>query len=129
MGAVASRCNEAVFRLIELAYQVDDDTGSLANVDGSTGVFERFPVPWGRSYQRWGLVRTEQAVLALHVKRLHESPTVAPLWTYDELGRRWGVNLFDYTAYNQAIAYWKRASLTAKDYQMIAQTVRNERAK
>lgn len=129
MGAAAERCNEAINRLIQLAYQVDEDTGDLCNVDAVTGVFERFPMPWGRSYRDWGLYRTEAAVLALHVKRLQSSATVAPLWTYDDLTRRWGVNFFDYPSAAAALAYWKRAELTAKDYQVIAQTVRNQRAK
>lgn len=128
MGAAAARCNEAVHRLIVLAYEVDDQTGDLANVDAVTGVFERFPVPWsGRNYQRWGLQRTEQAVLALHVRKLHESATVAPLWTYDELTRRWGVNVWDYPSAAAAAAYWKRCELSAKDYQMIVQAVRSRR--
>lgn len=128
MAAAAGRCNESVNRLIVLAFEVDAHTGTYANVDGATGVFERFPVPWGRGYRRWGLMRTESDVLRLHVNALMDL-AVAPLWTYDDVSRRWGVNLFDYATQSAALAYWKRCELTARDYQTIAQTVRNRRAK
>jgi hypothetical protein len=129
MAAAAGRCNEAVNRLIVLAYEVDEHTGSLANVDAATGVFERFPMPWsGRYYRRWGLMRTEADVLAIHVKALHDL-TIPPLWTYDAATRRWGVNLWDYETQPAALAYWRRCELSAKDFQMIAQSVRNRRAK
>lgn len=129
LGAAAERCNEAVNRLIVLAYEVDEQTGSHANVDGITGVFERFPMPWGRYYRDWGLMRTEAAVLALHVKMLQFSATVAPLWTYDDVSRRWAVNFFDYDTQAAALAYWRRCEMTAKDYQMLLQTVREKRGK
>lgn len=128
MAAAAGRCNESIHRLIVLAYEVDEHTRTLANVDATTGVFERFPMPWGRGYRRWGLMRTEADVLALHVKALADL-VVAPLWTYDDVSRRWGVNLFDYVTQSAALAYWKRCELSARDYQTIAQTVRNRRAK
>ena len=129
LGAAAERCNEAVNRLIVLAYQRDAQTGTLANVDGVTGVFERFPMPWGRYYGRWGLMRTEADCLALHVNLLQDDASVAPLWTYDDLTRRWGVNLFDYPTSAAALAYWKRCELTANDYQSLLQTVRSRRGK
>ena len=120
MRASAELCNEAVTKLIELAYE-RDETG-LCNVD-STGVFVRFPVPWGRSYMRYGLRSTEAAVLRLHVNRLLSTASPPPLWTYDDVTRRWGVNLWDYPKLSQALAYWQRAEISARDYKMMLQQV------
>lgn len=120
MKAAAELVNEAVTKLIELAYE-RDDTG-LCNVD-STGVFVRFPVPWGRSYMRYGLRSTEAAVLRLHVNRLMSTATPPPLWTYDDITRRWGVNLWDYPKLSQALAYWQCAEISARDYKMMLQQV------
>lgn len=124
MRASAELCNEAVTKLIELAYE-RDETG-LCNVD-STGVFVRFPVPWGRSYMRYGLRSTEAAVLRLHVNRLMSTVSPPPLWTYDPLSRRWGVNLFDYPNLSQAAVYWKRAEISARDYKQMHQQVQTWR--
>ncbi len=130
MKAAAIRCNAAVVRLIELAYTVDADTGSLANVDDD-GVFDQFPVPWStHNYGWYGLQRTEADVLARHVHALKgEGAEFVPLWTYDELSRQWAVNLFDYPTSTAAIAYWDRCQLTAAGYKTMLQEVRNRRSK
>lgn len=120
MRASAELANEAVTKLIELAYE-RDETG-LCNVD-ATGVFVRFPVPWGRSYMRYGLRSTEAAVLRLHINRLLSTASPPPLWTYDDVTRRWGVNLWDYPNLSQGLAYWKRAEISARDYKMMLQQV------
>ena len=127
MAASAELVNTAVSRLIELAYEQDEI--GLCNVDAVTGVFAHgFSMPWStRRYMRYGLQRTEADVLAIHVRRLHEID-IPPLFTYDATTRRWGVNLFDYAEFGQAVAYWQRCQLSARDYQMILQTVRNRRA-
>lgn len=124
MAAAAELVNEAVTKLIELAYQVDDC--GLCNVDPDTGAFERFPIPWGRSYMRYGLRATEAAILRLHVNLLLSTGT-PPLWTYDSITRRWGVNLFDYPTRDAALAYWKRAEVSGRDYKMMLQTVQSWR--
>ena len=126
MKAAADRCNAAMMRLIELAYQTDDC--GLCNVDPHTGVFgPKMSMPWSsRNYQRWALMRTEADVLAIHVKGLHDL-AVPPLLTYDAPSKRWGVNLWDYPDVASAQRYAKNVELTAKDYQTISAMVRNRR--
>lgn len=124
MAAAAELVNQAVTKLIELAYE-RDETG-LCNVDAA-GVFVRFPVPWGRSYMRYGLRSTEAAVLRLHINKLMSTANPPPLWTYDEVTRRWGVNLWDYPKLSQALAYWKRVEISARDYKQMLQVVQTWR--
>lgn len=125
MKASAELCNTAINRLIELAYQHDDC--GLCNVDAHTGVFNRkIAMPWStRNYSRYALQRTEADVLAIHVNRLHAA--TVPLFTYDAGSKRWAVNLFDYPTQAAAVAYWKSAQLTGKDYQVLMHEVRSRR--
>lgn len=125
--AAADRCNLAALKLIELCYE-EDETGRC-NVDAAGVLNQRIAVPWSKhNYQRYALQRTEADVLKLHVNRLQES-TVNPLWIYYGEIRRWGVNLIDYPDLAAAVGYWRRAGLRAKHYQLLAQTVRNGRAR
>lgn len=125
MKAAADRCNAAINRLIELAYQTDDC--GLCNVDAQTGVFNRrFSMPWStRNYGRYGLLRTEADVLAIHINRLHD--VGVPLFTFDDGTRRWALNFFDYPSMADAQRYAKSVELSARDYQVISQKVRNKR--
>ena len=123
MAAAAEWCNEAVAALIHHAYEQDDC--GYCNID-HTGVFERFAMPWGRFYARWGLRSTERLVLKLHVKRLMQLD-LAPLWTYDDHTRRWACNIFDYPSRNDALIYWKQVGeLSANDYKLLFQKVQNQ---
>lgn len=124
MAAAAELVNHAVSRLIELAYEIDD-TGIHANIDADGRLL--IAVPWGRHYQRYGLRANESAVLALHVKRLYESPPVAPLFVYDDSMRSWFINVFDYGTYAAGIAYWRRAQLGSGDYLALLREVQSRR--
>ena len=125
MKAAADRCNAAFGRLVELSYQTDDC--GLCNVDQHTGVFNRrISMPWStRNYGRYALMRTEADVLAIHAKRLQD--VGIPLFLYDSVTKRWGVNLWDYPTVGDAHKYAKSVELSAKDYQTISETVRNRR--
>lgn len=127
MMGTAELCNEVIFKLIELAYETDDI--GLCNVDPYTGVFERFPMPWGKQYRLYGLQRTEAAVLALHVARLQDDARLPPLWTYEPISRRWAVNIIDYPDRDVALAYWARVQLDANSYHLLSQEVRDRRSK
>ena len=123
MSASAELCNTAVTTLIGLTYEQDDC--GFCNIDEHTGVFERFALPWGRFYQRYGLRATERLVLSVHVKRLM-GVDVAPLWTYDATTRRWACNIFDYPTRNDALIYWRNVGeLTGNDYKLMLQTMQN----
>jgi hypothetical protein len=125
MAAAAEWCNESVHTLINLAYETDS-TG-YCNIDPVTGVFERFAMPWGRYYRRYGLRATERQVLALHVNQLQTLRRPAPLWTYDELSKRWACNIFDYPQIEDALRYWKIVELDANTYKALLQSVQNRR--
>lgn len=126
MAAAATRTNRAVSRLIELTYQTDEC--GYCNID-DIGVYDQFPIPWGRHYQRYGLQRTEADVLALHIKSLQHQPGHIPLFTYDDITRRWAVNLFDYPTLASAAAYWEKSALTPRNYQQLSQHIRNRRSR
>lgn len=125
MMGTAELCNEVIFKLIELAYETDDI--GLCNVDPYTGVFERFPMPWGRKYQLYGLKATEAEILGLHVRRLQEMASKPPLWTYDPITRRWAVNVIDYPSKRSALGYWSSVQLTADIYRLLLESVRDKR--
>jgi hypothetical protein len=124
MGAV-ELINEVVFKLIELSYETDE--AGLCNVDPYTGVYERFPMPWGRRYQLYGLKATEAEILALHVARLQDLTSKAPLFAYDAITRRWAVNIIDYPTKNSALGYWSSVQLDADSYRLLLDSVRDKR--
>lgn len=125
--AAADRCNLAMMRLIELAYEIDE-TGRC-NVDVTGLVNQGIAMPWSsRHYTRYGLQRTEGMVLGLHINRLQDA-RVVPLLIYYADMKRWGVNLTDYPDLGAAVGYWRRAQLSAKHYATYLQTVRSQRAK
>ena len=124
MKAAAELANNAVAKLLEIAYQVDD-TGIHCNIDADGKLL--VAVPWGRHYQRYGLRANESAVLALHVRRLYEQPPVPPLFVYDDSMRSWFINVFDYGTYAAGIAYWRRAQLGSGDYLALLREVQSRR--
>lgn len=126
MAASAELVNTSISRLIELAYQLDD-TGIAANVDEDGRLL--VSIPWGRYYQRFGLRANEAAVLALHIKRLCDSPSVAPLFVYDDSMRSWFVNVFDYGTFAAAVNYWRKCQLGAGDYLALLRQVQTKRGK
>src|SRR5688572_14510661 len=60
-GAVCELMNEALARLVVLAYE--QDAGTFCNIDGATGKL-LVPLPWGSNgEQRWGLRPSEANTL------------------------------------------------------------------
>ncbi len=131
--AAAELANEAVVNLIKLAYQIDPDTDKPANIDPVTGVL-LIPAPWSsHNYRAWGLRATEADALRAYMLRLNETArqgkTPPPVFVYDEVTRRWGLNLWDYPRVGQALAWWARYELSAKGFEAYADHVRKKRGK
>lgn len=96
--AIAELMNEAIARLVELAYETD--AGGLCNVDRATGRL-LIPLPWGRNgHARWGL-RPQEANILREILFAWQFDGV-PLLFYDRARRAWFVNLTDYA--NRALA-------------------------
>ncbi len=91
-GAVCELMNEALARLVTLAYE--QDAGGFCNVDNATGRV-LIPLPWGRNgHGRWNL-RPQEANILREVLFgwEHDAPA---LLRYDRMRRSWFVNLRDY---------------------------------
>jgi hypothetical protein len=131
--ASAELINEAVGKLIELAYQIDPDTDRPANVDSITGML-LIPVPWSsHNYTRWGLQSTEADALRAYMLRLNTAATQRktrpPVFTYEPLSRRWALNIFDYPTEADAWKWWERFEMSAKVFVSYAEYVRKRRGK
>lgn len=112
----------ALYRLVELAYELDHDN-RLCNVDGRDGRL-LIPAPWGSSgYKRYGLRRREAEVLRLFLfDAMAPTPgTAVPLFMYE--GRSWFVNLVDYPTRAEAGAWLKQSGLTVRVYKTCLQRI------
>lgn len=97
-AAVCELLNEALARLIDLAYERDE--GGLCNMDRATGKL-LIPLPWGRNgHARWGL-RPQEANILREVLFTWQREA-QPLLFYDRLRRAWFVNLAEYRTRNLA---------------------------
>jgi hypothetical protein len=103
-GATCELLNEALARLVHLAYEVD--AGGLCNVDAVTGRF-LIPLPWGRNgHSQWRLRRQEGNILReILFAWQKEQPA---LLLYDRSRRAWFVNLSAFGSIGIAKA-WLRA--------------------
>lgn len=117
--ANAELCNEAVNKLIGLAYEPDTD-GQPANVDVTGRLL--IPAPWGRAgHQHYGLRRREGEALRYYLYRLIEQGEPAPLFTYDR--RSWWLNIYDYPSLDRAINYWRKHQMTATSWRACVRNV------
>lgn len=120
-AANAERCNEAVYKLISLAFETDDTGRCNANIDG------RLPwVPWGRDGRYlFGLAATDGDVLRLHCQRLADLEVPIPLFTFERQG--WYINVFDYKRPQAAFQYWEQHGLTGLLYRQLSQITSTKR--
>ena len=130
--ASAELVNEAVSRLIELIYQIDDDTQAPANVDPETSII-LIPTPWSsHNYRIWGLRSTEATILRRYLFDLEALAARGladpPLFQFEPIARRWIVNR-DYRTLADALAYWHRHEMRPREYADRAQTLRRQRAR
>lgn len=71
-------------------------SGRPSGIDAVTGLLQ-IPAPWTTaSHRKWGLRRSEQAILVRFMHAWQNRPRVAPLFLYGEENRRWYANLGDY---------------------------------
>lgn len=90
--AVCELFNEALARLVQLAYE--QDAGGYCNIDGVTGKL-LIPLPWGRNgHQQWSL-RPQEAEILRQILFDWQQPGPT-LLIYDRARRSWRVNLFDF---------------------------------
>jgi len=102
--AICEVLNEALARLVQLAYEVD--TGGLCNIDGVTGRF-LIPLPFGRNgAAQWGL-RPQEANILRDILFTWQTEPPALLF-YDWTRHSWFVNLSDFGSIGIAKA-WLRS--------------------
>lgn len=122
--AAATICNEAILRLIALAYETD--TTGRPNVDRDGRLL--IPTPWGRNGRaRYGLRATEADVLRRHVQILDQRRRPAPFLRYDVSRRRWSADMDQYPTREEAVEYWQLVGLVATSYRQHADTLRTNR--
>ena len=119
-GTLAARvelCNEALSRLIVLAYEPDTD-GRAANVDTTTHRI-MIPLPWGSSgWKKWGLRYHEALVMrAIMLSRQGVKPGgVVPIFVYDAGARTWHLNVMDYRNLDAGLAWLQASQITLTEW-------------
>lgn len=119
-GSMAARvelCNEALFKLVELCYELDSD-GLCCNVDIVTYRI-LIPLPWGSSgWKRWHLRYHEALVMrAIMLGRQGVKPGhPLPLFTYDSDSRTWSLNVYDYPTPKRAQAWLQASQITLGEW-------------
>ncbi len=97
-GAICELMNEALARLVALAYE--QDAGGLANIDNVTGKI-LIPLPWGSNgASRWGLRPQEANILRQVLFDWEQGEQT--LLRYDRTRKSWFINLFDFGNYHLA---------------------------
>jgi hypothetical protein len=111
-AATCEVLNEALARLVQLAYEVD--TGGLCNIDGVTGRF-LIPLPFGRNgHARWGIRPQEANILRqILFDWMQESQ---PLLFYDWVRHSWFVNLDHFGSIGIAKAWLRSHQVTVGLY-------------
>jgi hypothetical protein len=111
-GAVCELMNEALARLVVLAYE--QDAGGFCNMDGVTGRL-LIPLPWGRNgHAAWGLRPQEGNILReILFAWQHDAPA---LFTYDAMRRSWYVGLHDYGSVHLAKRWLAKHQIGIADY-------------
>lgn len=117
MAARVELCNEALSKLIVLAYEPDTD-GRAANVDTTTHRI-MIPLPWGSSgWRAWGLRYHEALVMrAIMLSRQGVKPgSVVPLFTYDAQPRTWHLNVMDYRNLDAGLSWLQASQITLSEW-------------
>lgn len=71
-------------------------SGRPSGIDPVTGLLQ-LPAPWTTtSHRKWGLRRSEQAILLEYLRKWERRPKLPPLYLYADESRRWAANLGDY---------------------------------
>ncbi len=111
-GAICELMNEALARLVALAYE--QDAGGLANIDNVTGKI-LIPLPWGRNgASRWGLRPQEANILRQVLFDWEQCPPT--LLRYDRTRKSWFINLFDFGNYHLAKRWLTQHQVTIGVY-------------
>ncbi len=111
-AATCELMNEAVTRLVMLAYEVD--VFGFCNIDGVTGKL-LIPAPWGRNgYARWGLRPSEANILREILFAWQEKG--GALLTYDRGRRAWFVDLRSYPQVHIAKGWLRGHQISVKEY-------------
>lgn len=125
MAARAELCNEALHKLVELAYQSDADL-KACNVDLVT-LRILIPLPWGSSgWKRWNMRAHEATVLRrilLGRQATWQQGRPAPLFTYDPDGRYWTLNVHDYPRIVEAQAWLQGNAISLTEWRKVSQQV------
>jgi hypothetical protein len=109
--AVCELLNEALLRLVQLAYE--QDAGVWHNLDPVTWRIE-IPLPFGRNgHRQWGLRPSEATALR---RILFDRQYQPGLFLYDKARRCWRVNLHDYSSREVAVIYLNRYPVTVGEY-------------
>ncbi len=131
--ATAELANEALHAVTVLAYETLSD-GTPVNVDPVTGDL-LIVAPWSsKRYHEYGLRRSEADVLRAYLLHLQamaakgQTP-LPPLFTFDEVGRRWAVNRADYPTFEAAEQWLARYQLTPEAWLQWRDHIRKERRK
>jgi hypothetical protein len=111
-AATCEVLNEALARLIQLAYTVD--TGGLCNLDSVTGRF-LIPLPFGRNgAAKWGLRPQEANILRQILFDWQCEPPA--LLIYDRSRRAWFINLAHFGSVGIAKAWLRGHQITVGVY-------------
>jgi hypothetical protein len=110
--ATVELMSEAVMGATALAYERNEHSGLLVNVDPSTGR-ALYPLPWGRAgHTKWGIRPGECAELRVIMQARQDA---AALWLYDKSRRSWFVNRGVYRGFDDAMHYWTAQPLTVAE--------------
>jgi hypothetical protein len=113
MQARVELVNEALCRLVVLAYEADTD-GTLANVDSVTYRLI-IPSPWGSvGYKTWKLRQHEARALSRILQTRQQAGKRPPLFTFD--APYWYANMHDYTQLGHAQWYLEKTPITLKEW-------------
>ena len=111
-GAICELMNEALARLVQLAYELDE--GGFCNIDAVTGKL-LIAAPWGRNGQGvWGIRPQEANILRqILFDWQYPGPT---LLRFDKSRRSWFVNLYDFDDYAAASRWLDKHQVTVDMY-------------
>lgn len=127
MAARVEVVNEALCRLTQLVYMPDSDS-AFANICNVTYRL-LIPAPWGSAgWQYWGLRYWEGKMLRyiLHERQNNfKAGQRPPLYTYDEIGRIWHVNVPDYPTVESAGFWLRGSSITLKEWRRCGERYRD----
>ena len=129
----AEIANEALHAVIKLAYETLRD-GTPVNVDAATGDL-LIVAPWSsKRYWEYGLRRSEADVLRAYLLRLQAlarkgETTLPPLFTFDEVSRRWSLNRADYPTFEAAERWLAKYQLSGEAWLKWMEHIRTKRRK